>query len=159
MTGLMRIAAGFLLALAFGTAGAQAGVLASYTNIDGFQDFLPSEKLIPLAPGRTTLTFKTTRANTTVMITYNAECAVLGPASKRLSIRITVDNVNTQPAAGVNFALCAATNATQKIYSAVSRVAVIKVPLAGTHTVRVYGRLPDGATFASVDDTTIVVQD
>jgi len=153
-------AAAVFLAMAVGMSSAFAGVLAQATNVDGWDEFAEDEIAIPLTKsGKTTLNFKTKKDNTVVVVTYNAECAVLGPSSARLSIRITVDDSNTNPKSGSNFAFCAATNGTKKIYTAVSRQAVIKVPSAGTHTVEVFGVLPDGATFASVDDTSIVVED
>ena len=110
------------------------------------------------AAGKDFLNFATTKPNTSVTIIYNAECAVLGTPGRKFPIRITVDNQNTLPTPPTNnFAFCASTNTTNKIYTAVSRVAVYKVPAAGTHTVRVFGILPDGETFASVDDTSLVV--
>jgi hypothetical protein len=160
MSALLRAAAIGSLALAIGIPDAPAKTLGQATNTEGWDEFGEDEIAIPLKKnGATTITFKTEKDNTLVVATYNAECAVLGPPSSRLSIRITVDGVDTNPKAGINFAFCAATNGTNKIYTAVSRQAVITVPTAGTHTVQVFGVLPDGAIFASVDDTSIVIQD
>jgi hypothetical protein len=159
MIARLRIAAGIALAIALGVTGARAELLAQATNNNGWDEFGPNEIVIPLtAAGATALSFATTQPNTFVTIIYNAECAVLGAMGSKFSIRITVDNKPTLPTPPQNnFVFCSATHPANKVYSAVSRVAVYKVPAAGNHTVRVYGLLTNGGTFASVDDTSLVV--
>ncbi|HJQ78298.1 MAG TPA: hypothetical protein VJ828_00005, partial [Lacipirellulaceae bacterium] len=101
----------------------------------------------------------TTRNNQLVKITYNAECGVFGaPRGRSVSVRITVDDVEAQPASGPNFRICTAVDETGNTWVAATRQSVIRVPKAGKHVVRVFGVLLNGAGAWSLDDTSLVVE-
>lgn len=54
--------------------------------------------------------------------------------------------------------MCTALDETGNTWVAATRQSVIRVPTAGIHVVRVYGRLLNGAGAWSLDDTSLVVE-
>jgi hypothetical protein len=146
------------LAVTAGISSAQAGILGFGTNTNSF---IPSatERPVPLATnGALTVNFTTKTDNALVALTYNGECAVR--SNRRgdpLLVRIVVDGVSTTPVS-----LCSALAppaAATTLITAVSRQMAIRVPSAGTHSVRVYARVDPGAVFGFLDDSSIVIED
>jgi hypothetical protein len=147
------------LAIVSATAGAEARVLGLATTIAPFS-VTATEKAVPLRQnGAKEITFRTTRNNTLVAVTYNAECAVT--AGSMLSVRIAVDAVNAQPYSYRDFIMCSSLNQSALNSNAASRQVVIRVPQAGLHTAQVFAVLlssPIGA-IGHLDDTSIVIKD
>lgn len=108
--------------------------------------------------GATSLAFTTTANNKVVKITYNAECAVLGPAQSWLSVTILVDGVQANPQNGTDFGFCTATSTTNFEWIGAVRQSFIKVPLAGTHTLQVVVDLNNSATEWWLGDTSVAVE-
>src|SRR5438270_10796494 len=90
--------------------------------------------------GATSITFSTgTQINRLIKITYNAECAVVGPNQAWVSVTVLVDGVEANPASGRGFALCTAGPNGLSYYqwTGAVRQSLIKVPTAGTHTLQI----------------------
>lgn len=153
------------LATTLACAPASAELLAAITRTDDFTSTSNVDVAIPLRPnGGTALRFTTTGPGMTlVRITYNAECVVDDIRGAYVTIRIAVDGLPTDPAAGVDFVFCSAIDNTGSVtgggtWVAVSRQALIKVP-AGVHTVRVFGHLRAGSGGQwRLDDSSLVVE-
>jgi hypothetical protein len=156
---LARTLACAALAIASATASADARVLALATTIAPFS-VTATEKAVPLRQnGAKAITFRTTRSNTLVVVTYNAECGV--NTGGQLSVRIAINGVNTQPDDPRDVVLCSSVDPTLLNVNAASRQVVIRVPQAGLHTAQVFAVLlssPIGAT-GHLDDTSIVIKD
>jgi hypothetical protein len=135
-------------------------ILASTTRRENFFTGGTSEIQLPLRDdGATALRFQTTKNDQLVKMTYNAECGVFGAARGRaVSVRITVDHVEAQPASGSDFRMCTAVDETGNTWVAATRQSLIRVANAGKHVVRVFGRLLTGAGAWSLDDTSLVVE-
>ena len=130
--------------------------LAGTYSTVGFLSTSTSDVSVPVATsGATTLAFTTTTQR--VKITYNAECAVKAERGIWLSLRIEVDDVESNPASGTDFALCSAVDATGYIFASAVRQSIITVP-AGAHTVGIKARLIGGAGTWWVDDSSLVVE-
>jgi hypothetical protein len=119
-----------------------------------------SEVQLPLNDnGAAALQFTTASDNRLVKITYNAECGVFGaPRGRWVNVRITVDGVEASPAAGSDFRMCASVDETGNSWIAATRQSVIRVPQAGRHVVRVFGRLTGGRGAWALDDSSLVVE-
>ncbi len=106
--------------------------------------------------GRTFLTFNTSKKGV-VVITYNAECAAVGPVGFFVGLQILVDGKPTNPKApGDEFAFCTASGDTE-IFTAVSRQAFINVK-EGSHIVEVL-IFRFGVESGRIDDSSIVIFD
>jgi hypothetical protein len=106
--------------------------------------------------GRTFLTFNATKKGV-VVITYNAECAAVGPVGLFVGLQILVDGKPTNPKAPVDeFAFCTASGETE-IFTAVSRQAFINVK-EGSHIVEVL-IFRFGVESGRIDDSSIVIFD
>jgi hypothetical protein len=144
---------------------ASAEILAATTTIDAFVSTSVADVAIPLRPnGAKLLRFRTTGPGMTlVKITYNAECVVDDIRGAYVTIRIAVDGLPTNPAAGVDFVFCSAIDDTGSVtgggtWMAVSRQSIIEVP-AGSHIVRVFGHLRAGTGGQwRLDDSSLVVE-
>ena len=157
----IRITTALVVALAFGAlatsasaerlraSSTRAGNLTS-TNTHFFAD---------LGNGKTSLSFNTSAANSLIKVTYNAECAVLGPPQSWLSVTILVDGVQMNPASGSLFGFCTSLpNGTDFQWTGATRVSLKTVPAIGTHTVQVLVDLNGGANTWWLGDSSIVVE-
>jgi hypothetical protein len=136
------VAAAALVAALAASQAASAQILAENYRVGNYTSTSTSFAAIPLAnSGNTTVTFTTTTANELVRITYNAECAVLGPFQSWLAIEITVDGNQAYPNSGASFAMCTSVDNSGADYGWVGAVrqSLYVVPAAGTHRVQVLG--------------------
>jgi hypothetical protein len=105
------------------------------------------------------LAFSTSLSNRLIKITYNAECAVLGPPESWLSVTILVDGVQANPASGTFFGFCTSLpNGTDYQWTGATRQSLIRVPNIGTHIVQVLVDINNGATTWWLGDSSIVVE-
>jgi hypothetical protein len=107
--------------------------------------------------GATAVSFSTTAASTLLIITYNAECGVLGPPQAWVAVTVFVDGLEANPQNGTDFALCSANSTTTWEWVGAVRQSVIRVA-AGTHTLRIRVDLRNGATRWWLGDTSLVVE-
>jgi hypothetical protein len=157
---LAKALVGGWFALAIGVPSADAGILGAGTYLKSFALSL-IEKPVPLRQNAATaVPFATKVANTFVVVTYSAQCGVRRDEfTGSVSIRIEVDGIAALPQAGFDFALCTAVSDPQQMPSLrASRQAVIKVPSAGKHNVRVFASL-QYATQGYLADGSIVIHD
>jgi hypothetical protein len=77
-----------------------------------------------------------------------------------VSIRILVDGVETKPFDAGDAALCSALDVTGENWASVSRQALLTVPSAGDHHVKVVGRLAPSAPEGdfTLDESSLVVE-
>ena len=108
--------------------------------------------------GATSLTFSTSLKNRLIKITYNAECAVLGPPQSWVSVTILVDGVEANPKNGTDFGFCTATSTTNYEWIGAVRQSLITLPKTGSHAVQVLVDLNNGATNWWLGDTSMVVE-
>ena len=110
--------------------------------------------------GNQQLTFSTSVASALIKITYNAECAVLGPPESWLSVTIIVDGVlQANPASGAFFGFCTSLpNGIDHQWTGATRQSLIRIPSTGKHTVQVLVDLNNGATEWWLGDSSIVVE-
>jgi hypothetical protein len=155
MNTLAKALATASLAAALGLPSAQAGILAAATNLGASYVEPGAEQPIPLKnDGATTAIFKTTTDNTLVVVRYNAECDVVSDTIDHyMQVRIAIDDVSTP------FTHFCSANGNRYEYFAASRQVVVKVPKAGTHTVRVFAILYPGTKRGWLDDSSIVIED
>src|SRR5438105_2475933 len=159
--GLARgLAAAVLLLIPFGAPGAFAApILASATRTDYFMSASTTSVPVPLRDnGSKSLQFATTVANQTVVIIYNAECAVFAPRGTRLSIRILVDGAEAEPSSGTDFALCSAVDTNGQTWASAVRQSGLKVPAAGNHIIKILAKLVGASGTWVLDDSSLVVQ-
>lgn len=131
--------------------------LAGTYNTLGYLSTSTSDVSVPVATsGATALAFTTTKTQR-VKITYNAECMVAAERGRWLNVRVLVDDIETNPASGTDFAFCSAVDATGKTSASAVRQSIITVP-AGAHTVGIKARLIGGAGTWWVDDSSLVVE-
>jgi hypothetical protein len=131
--------------------------LAGTYNTLGYLSTSTSDVQVPVATGGgTALAFTTTKTQR-VKITYNAECAVKAERGRWLNVRILVDDIETNPASGTDFALCSAVEPSEYRFASGVRQSIITVP-AGAHTVRIKARLMGGAGTWWLDDSSLVVE-
>jgi hypothetical protein len=152
-----RIAAGaFAAALIYSPASAE--ILAAATRAANFFSASTTDVVLQLKQNNAkVLRFKTTGpGKTLVKITFNSECVVAAARGIWLTLRIEVDGIPADPAAGTDFAFCSAVDATGSTWMAVSRQSLIKVP-AGDHVVRVIARLLGTGNW-QLGDTSLVVE-
>ena len=142
---------------------AKADVLATATRADppfavrgGVGPFV----VVPLTDSNSTeLLFNTVTNRQTVVITFNAECKVVGGGY--LAVVIDVDGQPANPRSGTDFALCTSApgDALQPIGAV--RQSVFTVANAGVHSVRVTARGvngPAGSGGWQLDDTSLVIE-
>ncbi len=144
------------LALAGSGNAAHADILAAKARTDYFE--VPDGIApVPLDnKGNASLQFTTTKKGI-VVITYNAECSATGPAETWVGLEIRVNGKIINPKADMeDFAFCSATNATDSIYTAVTRQGFVKLG-PGEHTVQVVVS-KQGVNDAYIDDGSIVVE-
>jgi hypothetical protein len=108
--------------------------------------------------GATGLAFSTPGPSKLIKITYNAECASLGPAGGWVSVTIFVDGVQANPASGTAFALCTQPVSGAFVWTGAVRQSLITVPVAGGHLVQVRVDINNGATTWWLGDSSIVVE-
>ncbi len=144
------------LAGTFAVSSAEAGILGFGTREAPFSPGATGSA-VPLRDNNaTTVAFRTVRDNTLVAVTYNAECAaVSGVVGDHIKLWIVVDG-RPQPQ---EFSFCSAMVVDKRVRVAASRRAVVRVPTAGLHTVRVFAYLSDGTTAGELDDSSIVIED
>src|SRR3954447_16416596 len=145
-----------------GVPGTKADVLATATRTappfvvrGGVGPFV----IVPLTDSNSTeLVFNTVANGQTVVITFNAECKVVGGGY--LAVVIDVDGQPANPRSGTDFALCttAPGDALQPVGAV--RQSVFVVPNAGAHSVRVTARGVNGPASGGgqLDDTSLVVE-
>ena len=75
--------------------------------------------------GSRAVTFRTTRANTVVLVTYNAECVATGYPGSYVSIVITIDGIDATPQIGNDFAFCSPVDRMLLVPIAASRQVVV----------------------------------
>jgi hypothetical protein len=156
---LKKLTLAFAVILAVAALGANASaetLLAFATRANNASD-VTTHVAVPLDDNNApSLSFKTTAANKLIKITYNAECAVGGPAGSWLSVTILVDGVEADPKSGTFFGFCTA-NGSFLQYTGTVRQSLIKVPTAGTHNIQIIVDL-NGATQWWLGDTSLVVE-
>jgi len=124
------------------------GFLASGAHEVGVSSSSTAEMGVPItASGGKELTFTTTDPDQVVKLTFNALCAVTAARGRWLGIRITVDDIEAQPAAGYNFALCSSVEPFLAHFASGYRQSVITVPDPGTHKVRVFAKMSSAASW------------
>jgi hypothetical protein len=155
-----RLTAAVLLFVPLGGPGAFAApILGSATRTAAFTSTSTAAVTVPLRDnGTKSLQFATTVANQTVGIMYNAECAVVAARGTWLSVKILVDGIEAEPSAGTDFSLCSAIDTDGQSWASAVRHSVLKVPLAGNHTVKISARLIGGSGAWALDDSSLVVQ-
>jgi hypothetical protein len=151
-----------VIAIAFATmtASASAELLKAYATRAGNEFGTNTHFFVDLDnSSHKSLAFTTSAPNRLIKITYNAECAVLGPAQSWLSVTILVDGVQANPASGSFFGMCSALpNGVDYQWTGATRQSLITVPNAGTHNVQVLVDLNNGATTWWQGDSSIVVE-
>jgi hypothetical protein len=136
---------------------ASADIIAAKARADYFQ--VPAGIApVPLDDkGNSSLQFTTTKKGI-VVITYNAECSATGGPETWVGLEIRVNGKVINPKAEMgDFAFCSATNASDLIYTAVSRQGYVKLG-PGEHTVQVVVS-KQGVDIAYIDDGSIVIRD
>ena len=157
----IRITTALVLALAFAalTSSASAERLRASSTRAGNESSTNTHFFADLGNGKTSLSFNTSVANSLIKVTYNAECAVLGPPQSWLSVTILIDGVQMNPASGTSFGFCTSLpNGTDFQWTGATRVSLRTVPTTGTHVVQVLVDLNNGATTWWLGDTSIVVE-
>jgi hypothetical protein len=151
-----------LIAVAFSTitTSASAELLKAFATRAGNESGANSHFFVDLDnSSHTSLAFTTTATNRVIKITYNAECAVLGPPESWLSVTILVDGVQANPASGTFFGFCSALpNGVTHQWTGATRQSLIKVPNTGPHIVQVLVDLNNSATEWWLGDSSIVVE-
>ena len=109
--------------------------------------------------GATDLVFRTTAPNTTVKISYNAECGVVGAVGVWVSVAIRVDGEPTFPNVGTDFALCSATIDDGYAHQSAVRNVLYKARGAGEHTVTVEAAIGGGKGIWRLDDAILIVEE
>lgn len=158
----LMMAIAIAVAFATMTASASAELLKAYATRAGNEFGTNTHFLVDLDnSGHKSLAFTTSAPNRVIKITYNAECAVLGPAQSWLSVTILVDGVQAHPASGTSFGMCSALpNGVDYQWTGATRQSLITVPSAGTHIVQVLVDLNNGATnWWQGDSSTVVEQE
>ena len=157
----IRVTTALVVALAFATltTSASAEKVRTYGTRAGNEFGSNTHFFADLGNGKTSLSFNTSAPNSLIKVTYNAECAVLGPPQSWLSVTILIDGVEMNPASGTSFGFCTSLpNGTDFQWTGATRVSLKTVPTAGTHVVRVLVDLNNGATTWWLGDTSIVVE-
>jgi hypothetical protein len=120
----------------------------------------PSFVALPLDDaGAQELAFATTADNTTIKVTYNAECGVLGAPGVWVSIRIMVDGKPAFPDVGADFGFCSAFAEDTYTHQSAVRNALFLVPQAGDHSVEVFAAIGGGKGIWRLDDTILIVEE
>ena len=136
-----------------------APILAAATRASAFASTSTASVPVPIRDdGTTSLKFATAAPNESVVVIYNAECALAAARGTRLSIKIVVDGNEAEPSSGTDFTFCSALDSSGNTWASPVRQSVLKVPLSGTHTVRVVARLVGGSGEWRLDDSSLVVQ-
>ncbi len=148
------------VALALTTATASAEILKAFATRTSNDSGTTSGVLKPLDDaGHTSLLFSTSATNRLIKITYNSECAVLGPPQSWVTVIVLVDGVQANPQNGDDFALCSSLpNGVDFQWVGAVRQSLIKVPNIGTHAVQIQIDLNGGATTWWQGDSSIVVE-
>jgi hypothetical protein len=160
----MRIHRGLLaaaLSTVAMTAAAQAAIPAFATNTTAFVYADGSSHLVPLkTTGENSISFNSGAPSQRTLISYSAECSVVGPTSTWVDIDILVDGVAIAPSNSDN-AFCAGIGAGIDYHWASNIVSVVATGLPqGAHTLTVRATLIGFASGQSVrlDDTLLVLQ-
>ncbi len=142
------------------TASASAENLKAYATREGNESGTNSHFFVDLDnSSHNSLAFSTVQSNRVIKITYNAECAVLGPPESWLSVTILVDGVQANPASGTSFGFCTSLpNGADYQWTGATRQSLIRVPNIGTHIVQVLVDINNGATTWWLGDSSIVVE-
>src|SRR5437763_8357698 len=123
-----------------------APILAAATRTSAFASTSTASVPVPIRDdGTTSLKFATAAPNESVVVIYNAECALAAARGTRISIKIVVDGNEAEPSSGTDFTFCSALDSSGNTWASPVRQSVLKVPLSGTHTVRVVARLVGGS--------------
>ena len=156
----MKLSIAVALALALATATASAEQLRAFATRISNDSGNTSGVLKALDDaGHTSLLFSTTAKNSLVKITYNSECAVLGPPQSWVTVIVLVDGVQANPQNGDDFALCSSLpNGIDFQWVGAVRQSLIRVPNIGTHVVQIKIDLNGGATTWWQGDSSIVVE-
>jgi hypothetical protein len=155
------------LALAAGASGAHADILAMGVVKKAIvvTAVALNEQQVPLRDnGTNTITFRTVKANTPVVVSYNASCQVRAGDNAGswgyILLRITIDDIEPHPRSplsdGIYYHFCGGVEGA--FSGAHSRQGGIVVPSAGTHTVRVYAARGGSAWEASLSFSSILIQ-
>lgn len=156
----IRITTALVVALAFAAIATNASAerLRAASARANNQSGTNTHFFADLGNGKTSLSFNTSAANSLIKVTYNAECAVLGPPESWLSVTILIDGVQMNPASGTFFGFCTSLpNGTDFQWTGATRVSQ-KTVSAGTHVVQVLVDLNNGANTWWLGDTSIVVE-
>jgi hypothetical protein len=142
------------------TASASEEKLKAYATRAGNEGGTNSHFFVDLDnSSKNSLAFSTSEPNRLIKITYNAECAVLGPPQSWLSVTILVDGVEANPASGTSFGFCTSLpNGVDYQWTGATRQSLIKVPNEGAHFVQVLVDINNGATNWWLGDSSIVVE-
>ena len=109
--------------------------------------------------GVTEVAFRTTAPNTTIKISYNAECGVVGAIGVWVSIAISVDGEPTFPNVGTDFAFCSAMVDDGYAHQSAVRNVLYKAREAGEHMVTVGAAIAGGKGIWRLDDAVLIVEE
>jgi hypothetical protein len=157
-----RLTLALVVAVTFAaiTGSASAETLKAFATRAGNEGGINNHFFVDLDnSSHNSLAFSTSSTNSLIKITYNAECAVLGPPQSWLSVTILVDGVQANPASGVYFGFCTSLpNGVDYQWTGATRQSLIRVPNVGTHFVQVLVDINNGATNWWLGDSSIVVE-
>jgi len=157
---IVKLCGVLAFAMAIVTASASAETLKAFAARAGNEFGNNSHFFVDLdnVP-HNSLAFSTSATNRLIKITYNAECAVLGPPESWLSVTVLVDGKQANPASGTFFGFCTSLpNGVDHQWTGATRQSLITVPNIGTHTVQILVDLNNGATEWWLGDSSIVVE-
>jgi hypothetical protein len=148
------------VAVATMAASASAEALKTFATRAGNESGTNTHFFVDLDnSSHTSLAFNTSVRNGLIKVTYNAECAVLGPPQSWLSVTILIDGVQANPASGTFFGFCTSLpNGADFQWTGATRQSLIRVPNTGTHVVQVLVDLNNFATTWWLGDSSIVVE-
>lgn len=158
-TALRTIGIASALTLASGAVNAAIPAFLSNNNSVRFSD--GAVHVVPLSnAGATSIAFTSSGPGQRTMISYNAECSVVGDELTNLDINIKVDGVSIAPSLGDN-AFCSGigTDILGHQSSNVTNV-VVRGLQAGAHSVTVEAQLGgfDAGEFVDLDDSITILQ-
>jgi hypothetical protein len=149
------------VAMGIAANAAHAAIPAYATNTNAFVYTDGDPHLVPLKNGgETNIKFNAAGPSQRTLISYSAECSVVGPTSSWVDIDILVDGVAIAPSNDDN-AFCAGIGDGINYHWASNIVSVVATGLSqGQHTLTVRARLQGFASGQSVrlDDTLLVLQ-
>jgi hypothetical protein len=147
---------GLLASIAIAEPSLLAGSVRTLAATGSGSTFTP----VPLDDsGATEVAFSTAAPNSTVKISYNAECGVVGAVGVWVSVAILVDGEPTFPNVGTDFAFCSAMVDDGYAHQSAVRNVLYKVREAGEHKVTVEAAIGGGKGIWRLDDAVLIVEE